>query len=425
MKKHALRNGFLPWLWLGCIVTGPAQLPGQSWVSIGPEGGAVAKFLQDPANGNNLYMLSVAYPAVFIKSTNQGGSWTAVSTVQGSAASFTVNPKKPSELYMGGYSNFCRSTDSGASWTSIAQNSKSFYAVSVDSFNQNILYGCGYEYTGGNSVMAYYKSTDKGTTWSSTFLSGSSESGYANVLAVDPRNPKNIWIGGYTVSGSIVNPKVFKSTNGGAGWTDATGKLTGTIYDMLIDSVGVKRIFVLTGSGFFKSIDNGLSWSQNAGYVWGYKIAQDPKNKNTLYVGSSAQIYKSTDGGVNWNPYTNGLVTAGSCNGIAVDRTNSAHVFFGGSVGFFKSIDAGVNWSPSNSGLLLSSITSLKMSQGTLYAAFSGDGLYKTTNPMGKAEKPEAVSWTRLPRFYDCHNLTDLQVSPTDPNVLYAFEGGG
>jgi len=416
-------------LFTGWITFAAGKASGQgTWVPIGPEGGAVAKFFQDPANGNNLYLLSGTYPAVLMKSTNKGNSWTAFSTIQGSAASFTVNAKKPSEMYMGGYYNFSRSTDSGASWTSNYQNNRSFYAVSVDSFNQNVLYGCGYEYNGSGYLMAYFKSTDKGNTWSSSVMPVTMETGYANAMAVESKNPKNIWIGGYIVSGSEVLPKLFKTTNGGTSWIDATGKISATVVDILIDSTNVKRIFLLTQAGFLKSTDNGLSWSPNSGFLYGYKLAQDPKNKNTLYIGSSSQIYKSTDAGVNWNAYTNGLSSAGMCNGIVVDKTNSANVFYGGSTGFFKSTDGGQNWNAFSGGLLLANITSLKMTQGSppvLYAAFSGDGLYKTTNPTGKAEKPEAVTWTKLPRFYDCHNLTDLQVSPIDPNVLYAFEGGG
>ncbi len=429
MKCRERSAAVLRLLFAGWITFAAGKACGQgTWIPIGPEGGAVAKFLQDPANGNNLYLLSGTYPAVLMKSTNKGSSWTIFSTIQGSAASFTVNSKKPSEMYMGGYSNFSRSTDSGASWTSDYQKNKSFFAVSVDSFNQNVLYGCGYEYNSNAALMAYFKSTDKGNTWSSSVMPVTMDAGYANAMVVEPKNSKNIWIGGYTLSGSDVLPRLFKTTNGGTSWIDATGKVAGTIHDILIDSTNVKRIFLITGAGVFKSTDNGLSWSQNSGFVYGYKLAQDPKNKNTLYVGSYTQIYKSTDAGVNWNACTNGLSLAGSCNSIVVDKTNSANVFYGGSIGFFKSTDSGQNWNAFNSGLLLSSITSLKVTRGSppaLYAAFSGDGLYKTTNPMGKAEKPGAVTWTKLPRFYDCHNLTDLQVSPIDPNVLYAFEGGG
>jgi photosystem II stability/assembly factor-like uncharacterized protein len=428
LRKQTWKITFLPLLWLGCIVFGPVQLLGQSWVSIGPEGGAVAQLLQDPANNNNLYLLSGNYPAKFIKSTNKGSSWNEIAQVQGSAASFAINGKKPSELYMGGLGNFSVSTNTGSKWTSNNQSGKSYYDVSVDSFNQNILYGCGYDYSSGNTLMAYFKSTDKGTSWTSSVMNVTMDYGSAYALAVDPKIPKNIWIGGYIVSGGNVSPKVFKTTNGGTNWSDVTGTIGGTVEDILIDSTNVKRVLVLTMGGVFRSTDNGSTWIQNSGYVYGYKLAQDPKNKNILYVGAYNRIFKSTDGGSNWQDYSSGLTTASTCNGICVDRGNSQNVFYGGNIGFYKSTDGGQNWNAFSSGLLLSSVTSVKIAKGTpqtLYAAVSGDGLYMTTNPMGKAQKPEAVTWTRLPTFYDCHNLTDLQVSPTDSKVLYAFEGGG
>jgi photosystem II stability/assembly factor-like uncharacterized protein len=428
MRKQAWKTGFLPWLWLGCVVFGPVQLLGQSWVSIGPEGGAVAQLLQDPANNNNLYLLSGNYPANFIKSTNKGSSWNEITQVKGSAASFTINWKKPSELYMGGLGNFSVSTNSGSSWTSNNSFSKSYYDVSVDSFNQNILHGCGYDYSSGKTLMAYFKSTDKGTSWTSSVMNITMDYGYAYALAVDPKIPKNIWIGGFIYAGGNLSPKVFKTTNGGSNWSDMTGTIVGQVQDIVIDSTNVKRVFVLTMGGVFKSTDNGSTWIQNSGYVYGYKLTQDPKNKSILYAGSYNMIFKSTDGGINWQSYNSGLTVAGTCNSLFVDRGNSQNVFYGSSKGFYKSTDAGQNWNAFSSGLLLSNVTSVKIAKGTpqtLYAAVSGDGLYMTTNPTGKAQKPGAVTWTRLPTFYDCHNLTDLQVSPTDPTVLYAFEGGG
>jgi len=416
-------------VWLAtAILLCVSSVAAQTWVSIGPEGGAVAKLLQDPANNNTLYVLSGDYPASFYKSTNKGGNWNAVVRVQGSAASFAINGKKASEMYMGGYSNFSVSTNSGTTWTSNYHYNKTFYALSVDSANQSILHASGYEWNGTRAVMAYFKSTNKGSSWTSTGMPGTADYGYANALAVDPKNSKNIWVGGYIRVGDNTFPKVFRTTNSGTNWTDVTGTITGFVEGILIDSTNVKRVFVLTYGGVFKSTDNGTTWSKNSGSVYGYKLTQDPKNKNTLYAGYYNQVFKSTDGGSNWTGYTTGLTLAGMCNGLCVDRGNSLNIFYGGSMGFYRSTDGGVNWNAYKSGLLLSSITSVKIAQGSpqlLYAAFAGDGLYKTTNPMGKAGMPEAVSWTRLPTFYDCHNLTDLQISPTDPNVLYAFEGGG
>ncbi len=60
-----------------------------------------------------------------------------------------------------------------------------------------------------------------------------------------------------------------------------------------------------------------------------------------------------------------------------------------------------------------------------LYAGVYNEQLYKTTNPLAKADQVQAVTWVKLPTFIDCHNLTDIQVFPSNPNVILAFEGGG
>ncbi len=400
----------------------PFRLAGQpAWVSIGPDGGSLSRIIQDRSNGNILFSGSTNHPYKLFRSTNKGGTWTGYASLPGVMYCFVQNPKNASELF-GGYYGFHRSTNGGLNWSSNYPSNTYFQDVSADSFDQNLLHACGQVYDGSKYAMAYLKSTNKGGAWTNSIVS-SSEYGCAYAVFVDPKNSNTIYVGGHV---NYVG-KVYKTTNGGSGWNDITGIVTGYVYEILVDPVETNRVYAVTSSGVFRSSNNGSNWTKNAGVAYGYVLAQDKKNRNALFAGYYNNVYKSTDWGATWTSYTNGLY-GGYCNDVAVDRSNSSNVFYLCSAGFFTSANGGANWSPSNNGIYLADITSVRVAGGTspvLYAAFYGCGLYKTINPMAKAEQSQAVTWQVFPPFYSCENLTDIQILPTNSNTLYAFEGGG
>ncbi len=429
MKNRERSAAVLRLLLVGWLIFASGKAYGQStWVSIGPEGGKVGRFFQDPTNPNTIYIVSGEYPAAIYKSTNKGGTWIPFSKITNWVLSFACNPKKISEWYAGSYSQFMRSTDNGITWNTYNQTTgRYFYDIAVDSSSQDLLHACGSGDRGGGVwAMGYYKSTDRGTTWTSSFISVSSGTGSA--IKVDPKNAKAIYVGGYVQEGSFNNGKVYKTTNGGANWSDVTGIITGIVYDILVDSTNVKRVFVLTGDGVFLSTNNGMSWSRNNGWMYGYKLAHDPKNKNILYAGGSNDVFKSTDGGTNWTRYTTGLTNA-QCTNLAVDLGNSSNVFFSNGTGYFVSTNGGTSWNAFNSGLILSDITALGYASGAasaLYAAVNNIGLFKTNNPLAKTGQANAVVWQTMTKFWDPSNikLTDLKISPANPNILFASDYG-
>ena len=407
----------------------PCRSHGEAWISMGPDGGSIKRLLQDPTNPNVIYIISGSYPSRMFKSIDKGSQWSEIALdFQINLNALEPNRKNPSEMFTCGGGLFARSTDSGATWSSIVVSGFNFYDLIPDSTDQNILHGCGYDWNSVTQIasIAYFKSTNKGADWSKSVIP-SLERAYAYAVAPDPKNSRHVWIGGLEQIGGVTGAKLCRSTNGGTSWTDMTGTITGTVQDIFIDSTDVKRILVVTSANTFRSTDNGASWQPCSGFPSGNRVTQDPKNRNTFYIAGFNKAYKSTDGGVKWSAYSNGL-TGGTGYDIAVDRSASDNLFGAYDFGFYKSTNGSANWNPSNAGLALSNVTAVKLIGGSapaLLAAYFNDGLYKTLQPLGKVHQSQTVGWTRLPTFYDCHNLTDLLVSPADPKVLYAFEGGG
>jgi len=120
--------------------------------------------------------------------------------------------------------------------------------------------------------------------------------------------------------------------------------------------------------GLYLTIDGGETWelsleiSEHTGVT---DVALDPRNPDVVYAaayqrarrvwtlidgGPESAIYKSTDGGANWDKLTNGLpkVDLGRI-GLAVSPADPDVVYAiveaeGDESGFFRSIDGGGNW---------------------------------------------------------------------------------
>ena len=116
-----------------------------------------------------------------------------------------------------------------------------------------------------------WKTENSGTTWNSLFDGQKSYS--IGCVALDPQNPEIVWVG--------------------------TG-----------ENVGGRHLSF--GDGIYKSEDGGSSW-ENMGLEKSEhlsKIVIHPKNANIIWVASQGPlwseggergVYKSTDGGENWN----------------------------------------------------------------------------------------------------------------------------
>lgn len=186
-------------------------------------------------------------------------------------------------------------------------------------------------------------------------------------------------------------------------------------------------------------------------------IAVDPTNSNTIYVGGLSGLYKTSDGGIHWvltgTQYINDMVYA-----IAIDPSNPATVFAQIAQNLIKSTDAGGTWtsvlfsyamgpifidmtnpqimitkgdsvySSSDGGnhwlaispfYNVSSIAVYPYNSNVIYAigdSSSSTRLYKTTN----RGQSWSVRSTHLPPALATYELGSLQVSTSDPNVLFA-----
>jgi len=219
--------------------------------------------------------------------------------------------------------------------------------------------------------------------WSTGFLDGRTQI-QANCFVIDPSNPDKMYIAEQSRYGVLV------SNDGGKTWTQANNGISSfVVYDGCKSPDG--KIYVLSKMSVYKSADNGETWSevfstitpQGQAFELDEGTIVSPK-ENVVILASDGYVYRSEDGGTNWE-----LVLISSfpvAKSIVFARDNSG-------VGY-------IAFREKNPGEISGWKTSRKY-------------IYKTTD-WGK-------TWT--PLNLETMSVQSLAIHPKQPNIIYAGLG--
>lgn len=229
----------------------------------------------------------------------------------------------------------------------------------------------------------------------------------------------------------------------------------GRISDIEMPEGSNSIIYVGAASGgIFKTTNNGASWAQlfkaSATLPIG-DLAIDPDNSNVIWAGTgeanaSSQsvrgdgIYKSTDAGLTWTNM--GLEQTAYFGRIIVDHSNSNRVFAAacgnlftpdGNRGIYRTTNGGTSWErilfindsvsgidivqhPTNANILYAAMWERMRGLNYRRSFGPGSGLWKSTDG--------GDNWTQLTDglpLGDEIGRIGLAISPSSPNILYAF----
>ena len=412
----------------------------------------------DPLTPNTLYAGVFGIDNGIYKSNDGGANWSAsnngLPTPVNAAQALAIDPLNPSTLYanVSPWGIF-KSTNGGANWSASnngLQTDPQPYTLAIDPSNPSTLYVA--------SWRGVFKSTNGGANWSAINSGLLPDGGQARStfsprpLAVDPRNPMNVYTG-------TDGPGVFKTTDGGAYWTPVnTGLTNTTVQDVAIDPTTPGTVYAGGFLGLAKSTDGGRNWSAATTGLPGAvtNVAIDPRSPNILYAGTVDGVFKSTNGGESWSAANNGL-TITTVQALAIDPVTPSIIYVAGArpsrppvfSGVFKSIDAasnwslvrtggslavaidpkapdtiylvgpgvdksidgGRNWAEASTGLqgIVRTLAIDPQTSTTLYAG-TDQGLYKSTDGSGY--------WSAV--NLSLQNLSALAIDPLSPSILYA-----
>lgn len=187
----------------------------------------------------------------------------------------------------------------------------------------------------GSASGGVWKSVNGGTTFKPLFDKQPVQS--IGAIAVDPQNPKTIWVGtgeAWTRNSVSIGDGIYRSTDGGENWTYLGLENSERISKILIDPKDSNTVYAcVPGKLWSDSEDRGVYKTTDAGKTWNKilrganlstgcsMMSMDLANPNVLYAGmwdfrrrgwtfrsggdgptafSGSAFYKSTDGGSTW-----------------------------------------------------------------------------------------------------------------------------
>jgi photosystem II stability/assembly factor-like uncharacterized protein len=143
-------------------------------------------------------------------------------------------------------------------------------------------------------------------------------------------------------------------------------------------------------------------------------VAQDRRNPQVLYAGTTSGIFKSSSGGDAWVAASNGLPRVdGLCYRLEIDPSQSAILFAEVFGRIYKTIDGGVSWASIDSGLTDSALPTIDPTNPDRIYTVSGDRIFRSPNG--------GRSWTvvRAAGLPVNEIETTFIVDPSNPAVLY------
>jgi photosystem II stability/assembly factor-like uncharacterized protein len=227
-----------------------------------------------------------------------------------------------------------------------------------------------------------WRTVNNGNTWTPVF---DREGSYSiGAIALDPRNPLTVWVGtGENNSQRSVSygNGLYKSDDGGKTWRNVGLRTSEHIGRIAIDPKDSNIVYVAAQGplwgpggdrGLYKTTDGGKNWNQIlkiSEHTGVTDVEIDPNDPNTVYAasyqrrrhmftlidgGPESAIYKSTDAGATWNKLRAGLPASDMGRiGLAISPVDSNVIYAtiesgDRRGGIFRSADRGGSWEKRN-----------------------------------------------------------------------------
>jgi len=347
-------------------------------------------------------------------------TWDALGPDGGYVYAITRNPQNPNEVYaaLKGFPGpIYKSADFGENWERIGLVEGTALNLSVDPTDSDIIY-----VTAGSKV---FKTTDCGQSWNEYDFVTSEEDYYSRAsISINPLNTNILFgIGHLITDNRGYRVVIFKSANGGEDWEpqylcDETEFASGN--SIVVDPANPDNIYcaayALINDDYvykiYKSTDGGDQWNDISGNIDSTpsSIVVDPVNSDRVYVSAGINVYRRTNGGNDWSSYGEYLFV----DEIAIDPFNT-NIIYGTSMSrIYRSFDYGVTWEL-NEGIFDAVANGLVVNDSNNIIIGSTLGFYKSVDA--------GDSFTVQNNGAPATIINSIEVAPSSPNVVYIQYG--
>jgi photosystem II stability/assembly factor-like uncharacterized protein len=241
-------------------------------------------------------------------------------------------------------------------------------------------------------------------------------------IAIDPRSPSTIYVGGYTGATLRRDAALFRSDDDGLTWRRTQNGLSGLfVVSLWVNPTDPDVLYAgVYARGVYKSVDRGENWMLlPAGNLpWVNSFVMDERNPETLFVALGGDgIYKTTNGGATWTLVSESLgVTGTVIASLRLDPLSSSRIYAIGAGKLYQSDDAGATWQVVREGVQ-SLLWIDPGDSAILYALGETGSLLKSVD--------RGMTWTPIGAGLPTDVfLGGLLGDPANPALLYIGTGG-
>lgn len=351
------------------------------WRMLGPFRAGRTRAISGVASEPNVFYIAQVNGGVW-KTTDYGVTWQPIFDAEPtqSVGALEVAPSDPNIIYVGSGEGLQRpdlsvgngmykSTDAGKSWIHLGlDDAEQIAQLAIDPQDPShvLVAVVGHPY-GPSEMRGIFRTTDGGQTWEKVLYKDQYTGG--GDVQIDPADPNVVYASLWdSVSGpwednneyNGPNSGLYKSTDGGANWTQLTQGLPENIVqaDFAIAPSEPSRVYATVafgrGVGIYRSDDAGASWTRTTtdvrptqriggGDLPVPKV--DPKDPDVLYT-TSTVTWKSTDGGKTWAALK-GAPGGDDYQNIWINPNHPDIILLTADQGAIVSVNGGKTWSDS------------------------------------------------------------------------------
>ncbi len=478
MKKMTLTPWFSAVVLCAALVAGVTAQEKKSPVKIDSEtiSGLGARNIGSAAMSGRVAALDAVHEGqrltVYVGSAS-GGVWKSVNggttfkpvfdkqPVQ-SIGAVTVDPTNPKVIWVGTGETWARnsvsigdgiykSTDGGDTWMNLGlKESERIAKILVDPTDPNTVYAAATGKLWSDSdERGLYKTTDGGKSWTKILKGANASTGCA-MISMDRGHPKTLFAcmwdfrrkgwtfrsGGENASASS-GSGFFKTTDGGATWTDLDEKtakgLPSKPWGRLAVAVAPSKpsvVYVFVEAeepknGLYRSDDGGQTWQlldRSQSMLWRpfyfANLIVDPKDENKIYK-TDGPLIMSADGGRSFSTISGGA--HGDFHDVWVDPDNTDHVITGDDGGLWYSYDGCNHWWKADN-LPISQFYHVSVDMDMPYHVYGG--LQDNSSWVGVSQYPGGIANSQWENMFGGDGFW-MFVDPSDPDYIYAESQGG